>query len=186
MKFRAVGVIGRAPADDMDLPIRDNHPDVVPGCGQWRGLVPFPVRGVINLMRGNSNFIESAPSDGVDFTVDHCDADRAAGAAERRKLPPCIGRGITFKNEIEGPTWTSLVEHRMENTQTHALLIAASILAAPRLASQLDSFDSSARETVISEAVRDAEHVLRIINSQPSESKTESRRGLNDARTNSW
>jgi recombinational DNA repair protein RecR len=32
---------------------------------------------------------------------------------------------------------------------------------APRLASQLNSFDSPARETVISKSVRDAEHVLR-------------------------
>ena len=54
----------------------------------------------------------------------------------------------------------------------HALLIAASILAAPRLASQLDSFDSPARETVISEAVRDAEHILRNINSLLSEPQT--------------
>ena len=60
----------------------------------------------------------------------------------------------------------------MENTQTHALLISASILAAPRLASQLDSFDSPARETVISEAVRDAEHILRNINSLLSEPQT--------------
>jgi len=60
----------------------------------------------------------------------------------------------------------------MENTHVHALLIAASIMAAPRLASQLDSFDSPARETVISEAVRDAEHILRSINSLPSESQT--------------
>lgn len=60
----------------------------------------------------------------------------------------------------------------MENTQTHALLIAASILAAPRLASQLDSFDSPARDTVISEAVRDAEHILRNINNVLSDPKT--------------
>jgi hypothetical protein len=60
----------------------------------------------------------------------------------------------------------------MENTQVNALLIAASILAAPRLASQLDSFDSPARETVISEAVRDAEHILRSINSLLSEPQT--------------
>ena len=60
----------------------------------------------------------------------------------------------------------------MENTQTHALLIPASILAAPRLAPQLDSFDSPARETVISEAVRDAEHILRNINNLHSEPKT--------------
>jgi hypothetical protein len=59
----------------------------------------------------------------------------------------------------------------MENTQTHALLIAASILAAPRLASQLDSFDSPARDTVISEAVRDAEHILRNINNVLSDPK---------------
>ena len=60
----------------------------------------------------------------------------------------------------------------MENAQTHALLIAASILAAPRLASQLDSFDSPARDTVISEAVRDAEHILRNINNVLSDPKT--------------
>jgi hypothetical protein len=60
----------------------------------------------------------------------------------------------------------------MENTQTQALLIAASILAAPRLASQLDSFDSPARETVIFEAVRDAEHILRSISSRLSETET--------------
>jgi len=60
----------------------------------------------------------------------------------------------------------------MENTQTHALLIAAAILAAPRLASQLDSFDSPARDAVISEAVRDAEHILRNINNLNSEPKT--------------
>ena len=57
----------------------------------------------------------------------------------------------------------------MENTQKHALLIAASILAAPRLASQLDSRDSPAREAVISEAVRDAQHILRNINNLHSE-----------------
>jgi hypothetical protein len=60
----------------------------------------------------------------------------------------------------------------MENTQMHALLIAASILAAPRLASQLDSFDSPARDSVIFEAVRDAEHILRDINNLPIEPKT--------------
>jgi hypothetical protein len=59
----------------------------------------------------------------------------------------------------------------MDNTQTNALLIAASILAAPRLASQLDSFDSPARQTVIAEAVRDAEHILRNINTLLSEPK---------------
>jgi hypothetical protein len=59
----------------------------------------------------------------------------------------------------------------MENAQKHALLIAASILAAPRLASRLDSKDSPARETVISEAVRDAEHILRNINNLHSEPK---------------
>jgi hypothetical protein len=58
----------------------------------------------------------------------------------------------------------------MENTQKHALLIAASILAAPRLASRLDSKDSPARETVISEAVRDAEHILGNIDNSRSES----------------
>jgi hypothetical protein len=58
----------------------------------------------------------------------------------------------------------SWLTRSMENIQTHALLIAALILAAPRLTSQLDSFDSPARETVISEAVRDAEHILRSIN----------------------
>ena len=60
----------------------------------------------------------------------------------------------------------------MENTQMHALLIAASILAAPRLASQLDSFDSPARDSVIFEAVRDAEHILRDINNLLIEPKT--------------
>jgi len=59
----------------------------------------------------------------------------------------------------------------MENKQKHILLIAASILAAPRLASQLDSKDSPARDTVISEAVRDAEHILRNINNLHSEPK---------------
>jgi hypothetical protein len=52
----------------------------------------------------------------------------------------------------------------MKNTHKDALLIAASILAAPRLASQLDSKDSPARETVIREAVRDADHLLQNIN----------------------
>jgi hypothetical protein len=68
---------------------------------------------------------------------------------------------------ISGRTLNSAHHARlglMENTQKHALLIAVSILAAPRLASQLDSKDSPARETVISEAVRDAEHILRNIN----------------------
>jgi hypothetical protein len=51
----------------------------------------------------------------------------------------------------------------MENTYKDALLIAVSILAAPRLASQLDTKDSPRRETVIREAVRDAEHILRNI-----------------------
>jgi hypothetical protein len=46
----------------------------------------------------------------------------------------------------------------MENIQVHTLLMAASILAAPRLASQLDSYDSPERDTATSEAVRDAEH----------------------------
>ena len=59
----------------------------------------------------------------------------------------------------------------MENPQKDALLIAVSILAAPRLASQLDGKDSPARETVISEAVRDAEHILRHINNYISEPK---------------
>ena len=47
----------------------------------------------------------------------------------------------------------------MEDTQKNALLI----VAAPRLKSQLDSKDSPARDTVISESVRDAEHILRTI-----------------------
>jgi hypothetical protein len=58
----------------------------------------------------------------------------------------------------------------MDNTQRQTLLIAAAILAAPRLAAQLDSNDSPARQTVISEAVRDAENILRNIdalNSKP-------------------
>jgi hypothetical protein len=77
---------------------------------------------------------------------------------------------------FSGPTQRCHPPHArlgpMENTQVHALLIAASILAAPRLASQLDSFDSPARQTVISEAVRDAEHILRTINILLSEPQT--------------
>jgi hypothetical protein len=73
--------------------------------------------------------------------------------------------GCTLKSERHGKLCP------MENTQKDALLIAVSILAAPRLASQLDSKDSPARETVISEAVRDAEHILRNINYLHSEPK---------------
>ena len=54
----------------------------------------------------------------------------------------------------------------MENTYKDALLIAVSILVAPRLASQLDTKDSPQRETVIREAVRDAEHILRNISNR--------------------
>src|ERR1700674_424873 len=39
----------------------------------------------------------------MNFAVDHCRADRTARAAERSKLPPCVGRGIVFENEIECP-----------------------------------------------------------------------------------
>ena len=51
----------------------------------------------------------------------------------------------------------------MEDTRKHNLLIAAAILAAPKLASQLDSKASPERDTLISEAVCDAEHILRTI-----------------------
>jgi hypothetical protein len=57
----------------------------------------------------------------------------------------------------------------MEETRKHILLIAASILAAPMLASQIDSKTSPARDHLIAEAVRDAEQILRTIeNLHPS------------------
>jgi hypothetical protein len=46
-----------------------------------------------------------------------------------------------------------------------ALLIAACILAAPKLASQLDSKDSPGRDVLIADAVRDATHILQKIDS---------------------
>ena len=51
----------------------------------------------------------------------------------------------------------------MEDTQKYNLLIAAAILAAPKLGSQLDGYACPARDALISEAVRDAEHILRTI-----------------------
>jgi hypothetical protein len=53
----------------------------------------------------------------------------------------------------------------VDDIQRRALLIAASILAAPKLASQLDSKDSPARDVLISDAVRDAAHILQKIDS---------------------
>jgi hypothetical protein len=48
----------------------------------------------------------------------------------------------------------------MDKIDKQVLLIAASILAAPKLASQLDSKASPSRDAVISDAVRDAEDIL--------------------------
>jgi hypothetical protein len=52
----------------------------------------------------------------------------------------------------------------MDKIDKQVLLIAASILAAPKLASQLDSKSSPSRDAVISDAVRDAEDILQRIN----------------------
>ncbi len=103
MQIRVVGVIGGAPADDMDSPVDDNHSHVVAGRAQRRGSAPFSSRGVIDLVRCDRYLVESAPSDRVDFAVDHGHADRSARAAERSQLPPRVRRGIVFENEIECP-----------------------------------------------------------------------------------
>jgi hypothetical protein len=62
-----------------------------------------------------------------------------------------------------GPAIHPCYDSTVEDTQRRALLIAASILAAPKLASQLDSKDSPARDILISDAVRDAAHILQKI-----------------------
>jgi hypothetical protein len=56
----------------------------------------------------------------------------------------------------------------MDDTQKHILLIAASILAASKLTALLDSKNSPSRDAVISEAVRDAKHLLQEIDRQHS------------------
>ena len=53
----------------------------------------------------------------------------------------------------------------MEDNMRRTLLIAACILAAPKLASQLDSKDSPGRDVLIADAVRDATHILQKIDS---------------------
>ena|ERR1700691_5903885 len=104
---------------------------------------------------------------------------RLVAISQRRRLP--IRSGWVLINEVSECGFSGASQRchppdvglgPMENKQVHALLIAASILAAPRLASQLDSFDSPARETVITEAVRDAEHILRDINGLLSKPQT--------------
>jgi len=54
----------------------------------------------------------------------------------------------------------------MDDTQKHVLLIAASVLAASKLTSLLDAKESASRDAIISEAVRDAQHILQEIEKQ--------------------
>ncbi len=56
----------------------------------------------------------------------------------------------------------------MDDTQKHVLLIAASVLAANKLTALLDAKNSPSRDAVISEAVRDAKHLLQEIERQDS------------------
>ena len=60
----------------------------------------------------------------------------------------------------------------MDDTQKHVLLIAASILAASKLTSLLDAKNSPSRDAIISEAVRDAHHLLQEIDKQHPATQT--------------
>ena len=46
--------------------------------GQRREVGPFAAGGIENFVRRHGNLVDAAPADGVDFSIQNGDADRAA------------------------------------------------------------------------------------------------------------
>ena len=64
----------------MNTAIARNHDQMIARPWQGRELGPFPAGGIKNFVHSHGDFVDAASTDGVNFSIQRRNADRASWA----------------------------------------------------------------------------------------------------------